>query len=86
MDVLWDALHAGYRTLGLDDAARDDVFRDLVLARIIEPTSKQGAVERVLPEVGVPHASYRTVRRRLRLYSAEGYRELNRPGFGGGCC
>jgi hypothetical protein len=76
MDVLWDALHAGYRTLGLDDAARDDVFRDLVLARIIEPSSKQAAVERVLPEIGVAHASYRTVRRRLRLYSAEGFREL----------
>lgn len=65
-----DALDKAYRTLGFDKVVEDDVFRDLVLARIIEPTSKQAAVERVLPEVGVKHASYRTVKRHLRLYSA----------------
>jgi hypothetical protein len=75
MAVLWDSLDAGFGALGFDEAAADDVFRDLVLARIIEPTSKQAAVERVLPEIGVPHASYRTVKRRLRLYSAEGFRD-----------
>ena len=75
MAVLWDALDAGFRTLGFDEAAADDVFRDLVLARIVEPASKQAAVERVLPEIGVPHASYRTLKRRLRLYSAEGFRD-----------
>ena len=42
----------------------DNVFRDLVLARIIEPTSKIDA-ERVLTEVGVAPASYATVKRRL---------------------
>jgi hypothetical protein len=61
--------------LGFDEAAGDEVFRDLVLARIVEPTSKRAAVERVLPEIGVPHASYRTVQRRLGLYCAEGFRE-----------
>jgi hypothetical protein len=75
MGVLWDALGAGYRALGLDDAADDDVFRDLVLARIVEPTSKRATVERVLPEIGVPHASYRTVRRRLPSYAVESFRE-----------
>ncbi|GAB2455636.1 hypothetical protein [Xylanimonas ulmi] len=75
MAALWDALNAGFRALGFDEAAGDDVFRDLVLARIVEPTSKQAAIERVLPEVGVPHASYRTMQRRLRLYSAEGFRD-----------
>jgi len=75
MAILWEALETAYRALGFDQAAQDDVFRDLVLARIIEPSSKQAAAERVLPEIGVPHASYRTVKRRLRLYSAEGFRE-----------
>ena len=42
----------------------DEVLRDLVLARIIEPTSKIDA-ERVLVETGVAAASYRTVKRRL---------------------
>lgn len=75
MALLWDALGDAYRVLGFEEAAADRVFRDLVLARVIEPSSKQAAVERVLPEIGVPHASYRTVKRRLRLYAAEGFRE-----------
>lgn len=75
MAVLWDALATAFRVLGFEEAAGDEVFRDLVLARIIEPTSKRAAAERVLPEIGVPHASYRTVQRRLRLYSAEGFRD-----------
>jgi hypothetical protein len=41
-----------------------EVFRGLVLARVIEPTSKQDSL-RVLEEVGVPAASYATLRRRL---------------------
>ena len=50
---LWDGLCAAYRVLGLESATKgDNVFRDLVLARIIEPTSKIDA-ERVLTEVGV---------------------------------
>ncbi len=37
---LWDALCRGYDVLGFDEAAGgDDVFRQLVLARIVEPTS-----------------------------------------------
>jgi hypothetical protein len=41
MEHLWDALARGYALLGLEQAAGgDEVFRDLVLARIIEPTSK----------------------------------------------
>jgi hypothetical protein len=36
-----DALEHSYRVLGLKDAAgRDEVFRDLLLARIIEPPGK----------------------------------------------
>ena len=53
MTHLWDGLCAAYRVLGFELATKgDNVFRDLVLARIIEPTSKVDA-ERVLSEVGV---------------------------------
>jgi len=53
MSRLVDALERAYRVLGFDDAAGgDDVFRHLVLARIIEPSSKLGSL-RVLKEAGV---------------------------------
>jgi hypothetical protein len=52
----------------------DNVFRDLVLARIIEPTSKIDA-ERVLSEVGAAPASYATVKRRLRGYGQPRWRQ-----------
>ncbi|HLH83795.1 MAG TPA: IS1634 family transposase [Trebonia sp.] len=75
MGCLPDALERGYRVLGLDKAAgRDEVFRDLVLARIIEPTSKLDSL-RVLEEAGVAPASYRTVERRLPAYAREEWRQ-----------
>src|SRR5215470_11387769 len=41
MGHLWDALSLAYDVLGFNRAAGgDEVFRHLVLARIIEPTSK----------------------------------------------
>ena len=47
---LWDGLSAAYDLLGFDQASgRDEVFRQLVLARLIEPTSKQDSL-RVLAE------------------------------------
>jgi hypothetical protein len=65
---LWDALCRAYDTLSFDQATGgDEVFRALVLARIIEPTSKLDSL-RVLEEVGVPAPSYRTVTRRLPRY------------------
>jgi hypothetical protein len=74
MGHLWEALCRAYDTLGFDDAAGDDeIFRDLVLARIIEPTSKLDAL-RVLEEVGVPTASYPTLYRRLPLYARRSWR------------
>jgi len=64
---LWDALCHGYRQLGFHHVlAGDEVLRDLVCARIIEPTSKADSV-RVLAETGVGSASYRTIKRRLPL-------------------
>ena len=74
MTHLWEALCVAYRVLGFESAAQsDNVFRDLVLARIIEPCSKIDA-ERVLSEVGVHAASYATVKRRLRGYAQKGWR------------
>jgi hypothetical protein len=65
MSHLVDAPERGYRMLGLQDAAgEDEVFWHLVLARIIEPTSKLDSL-RVLQEAGVTAASCRTVKRRL---------------------
>jgi hypothetical protein len=66
---LWDALCRAYDALGFDTAAGgDEVFRALVLARIIEPTSKLDSL-RVLEETGVRAPSYRTVTRRLPAYA-----------------
>jgi hypothetical protein len=62
---LWDALCRAYQILGFDRVLDGDaVLRDLVCARIIEPSSKVDA-PRVLAETGVASASYRTIKRRL---------------------
>ncbi len=74
MSHLWDALSLAYDTLGFDEAADgDEVFRQLVLARIIEPTSKLDSL-RVLEETGIEPASYRTVSRRLPGYATQEWR------------
>jgi len=49
------------------------VLRQLVLARIIEPTSKRDSL-RVLAEAGVDAPSYPTLNRRLRSYAEDGFR------------
>jgi hypothetical protein len=65
MTHLWDGLCAADRVLEFELVTKgDNVFRDLVLTRIIGPTSKIDA-ERVLSEVGVPAASDATLKRRL---------------------
>ena len=75
MGHLLDALDCGYRVLGLDEAAAgDEVFRQLVLARIIEPASKLDSL-RVLEEAGVAPPSYATVKRRLPAYAEEAWRQ-----------
>jgi Transposase DDE domain len=72
---LWDALCRAYATLGFDQATGgDEVFRVLVLARIIEPTSKLDSL-RVLTEVGVEAPSYRTLKRRLPGYAKDSWRQ-----------
>ncbi|GLP83013.1 IS1634 family transposase [Mycobacterium antarcticum] len=75
MTHLWGALCAAYRILGFESATKSDiVFRDLVLARIIEPSSKIDA-ERVLTEVGVASASYATLKRLLPIYAQPRWRQ-----------
>jgi len=50
---LWDALGWAHQWLGFDTAAGgDEVFRQLVLARLVEPTSKLD-LRRVLAELGI---------------------------------
>ena len=77
--ALWDALGRAYDLLGFGEAAEgDEVFRQLVLARIIEPTSKQDSL-RVLEETGIEPASYATVKRRLPVYGTDAWcRSLSR--------
>ncbi|MFZ2511810.1 MAG: IS1634 family transposase [Gordonia sp. (in: high G+C Gram-positive bacteria)] len=75
MGHLWDGLEHVYSELGFDDVTGGDlVFRDLVLARIIEPTSKLDSL-RVLEEVGVPAMSYPTMNRRLPVYATDTWRQ-----------
>jgi hypothetical protein len=75
MDHLWDGLGRAFEVLGLDAACgRDEVFRDLVLARIIEPTSKLDSL-RVLAEIGVPAPAYATLKRRLPVFATESFRQ-----------
>ena len=74
MTPLWQALCAAYDQLGFDEATGgDEVFRQLVLARIIEPTSKQDSL-RVLAEAGVDAVSYATLKRRLQGYADDAWR------------
>jgi len=75
MGHLWDALCRAYDALGFDAATSgDEVFRQLVLTRIVEPTSKEDSI-RVLEEVGIKAASYPTIKRRLPLYAKPEWRQ-----------
>jgi hypothetical protein len=72
---LWEALCRAYEVLGFDTASdADEVFRGLVLARIIEPTSKADSL-RVLDETGVASLSYPTLNRRLPVYAKPAFRQ-----------
>jgi hypothetical protein len=74
MGPLLDALSSVYTQLGFDDATGgDDVFRALVIARLIEPTSKLDSI-RVLEEAGLAPPAYRTITRALPRYGTEEFR------------
>ena len=72
--VLWQALSSAYAHLGFD-ALGDEAFRALVLARIIEPTSKADT-RRVLGEVGVGVPALNTIYRALQRCQDRDYRDL----------
>ena len=75
MGALLDGLSQAYRVLGFEDAAGgDEVFRQLVLARIIEPVSKLDSL-RVLEEAGLAGPSYATLKRRLPVYAKQAWRQ-----------
>lgn len=76
MGPLWDSLDTAFRALGFDGLTPgDDVFRQLVLARIIEPTSKIDSL-RVLDEAGIASVSYPTINRRLPAFAGAEFRDL----------
>lgn len=72
--LLYDVIGAVYDRLGFD-AVADAVFRDLVIARIVEPTSKADSM-RVLADLGANVVSYRTIQRHLATIGPSGYRDL----------
>lgn len=75
MGHLWDALGHAFEVLGFEAATGgDEVFRALVLARIIEPTSKLDSL-RVIEEAGVDPPSYATLKRRLPAFAKESWRQ-----------
>ncbi|WP_022926331.1 IS1634 family transposase [Serinicoccus marinus] len=71
--VLYDALAGVYTDLGFD-ALGDEVFRDLVIARLVEPTSLLDA-DRVLADLGRVSASLSTRSRTLRRCQDGAYRD-----------
>lgn len=75
MGPLWRCLNLAFDALGLGALqGADDVFRQLVLARIIEPTSKVD-MPRVLEEAGVSSVSYPTIKRRLPVFATDTFRD-----------
>jgi hypothetical protein len=75
MGCLADALEHAYRVLGFGQASGgDEVFAQLVAARIIEPVSNADSL-RVLEEAGLAGPSYATLKRRLPAYAKQAFRQ-----------
>jgi transposase len=72
--LLYEVLAGVYSSLGFDIAG-DEGFRDLVIARIVEPTSLLD-VDRVLAEMGRRSVSLSTRKRTLRRCHGGVYRDL----------
>jgi hypothetical protein len=71
--LLYDTLGVVYDWLGFD-VVDDPVFRDLVIARLVEPTSKADAA-RVLTDLGADTVSYKTIQRHLAKINTHNYRD-----------
>jgi Transposase DDE domain len=72
--LLYDVIGAVYDWVGFD-VVDDAVFRDLVIARIVEPTSKVDSL-RVLADLGAETVSYKTIQRGLAKVNTGKYRDL----------
>jgi hypothetical protein len=70
--LLWDSLSNVYGALGFDTMG-DPVFKQLVLARIIEPSSKLDTI-RILDGLGLEAPSNTSIHRCLRRIIDQGYR------------
>jgi hypothetical protein len=71
--LLVDTLQAGWRTLGFDVIA-DEAFFQLVVARLVEPTSLSDAA-RVIGELGLTPAHRNTYAATLKRCGERGYRD-----------
>ncbi|CAM3192075.1 IS1634 family transposase [Actinomyces slackii] len=72
--LLWDVLTGAYEALGLGEATGgDQAFKQMVLARLIEPTSKE-QVPVVLGELGVDAVTARSLFRCLARCTSNDYR------------
>ena len=73
-ELLWEVLTSAWRDLGLDEAVGgDEGFKQMVLARLVEPTSKADTI-RVISELGVEAVSIRTLFRSLARCQERGWR------------
>lgn len=71
--ILFNALAGVFTVLGFDGLG-DEAFRDLVIARVVEPTSLLDA-GRVLRDLGQSPASYATMKRTLGRAASGKYRD-----------
>jgi hypothetical protein len=71
--LLWEVLESAYDRIGFDGIG-NEAFKALVLARLVEPTSKADTI-RVLQEIGVPVPSLRTIWRTLAACSEQDWRD-----------
>ena len=72
--LLYDTLAGLYDQLGFTDAVNDRVFRDLVIARIIEPASKLDTI-RILENLGLKAPSNSGIHRSLNQAADHDYRD-----------
>ena len=72
--LLYEGLAGVYDALGFHGAGQDAAFRDLGLARVVEPTSLLDS-GRVLVDLGRTSASEKTMRRTLTRAHQRGYRD-----------
>lgn len=71
--LLWSALDKAYADIGFD-ALGDEAFKQMVLARLIEPCSKEATIN-VLERLGIEHVSRRTLFHSLKRCAQRAYRD-----------